>query len=465
MPTVAFSAELAAPASSLGDMVFHRGKVFHTGEFPDKGFSLNTDEARAAVSAFSPVNADLEHKNTILDGKLGGLVGVELGADNETLFGTIAEPKWMFDLLGAPTPENPRKVSLTWDKSNKRITGIAHTLNPRIQDAAVFNAYADFSGDASFRFESQSELDNIPDEDLGDPVNRLFPARTQEEFRTSMSELANAADPSAVKARLLEISQRKGFKDEQPVRWPTPGVSVALGTDPYSCYSAENPNMKFFTRKPNGDQIVATADDLVTFTGGKVGPDTKDVFVQDEATGRMTPATPEQIIAYTGAKVVFSAPAPSNDNSEVAALKARLEKMERDHQATFAQSATKSAKAKYDELLAAKKCTPAEEEEIVAAFTIANRYEADKANLAYFSADDDGAANFSMSKFVDKLLRNRNPHKYTEEQVKSMGKDAIAVFDNETTTVDGDTEPAAPTMADAMFARAKRIRDAEAGGK
>ncbi|MBW3635372.1 MAG: hypothetical protein KY445_02755 [Armatimonadetes bacterium] len=437
METVIFSAELAAPPLASNDIVLRRGKVFEVGEYPDKGFSLTADEARAAVAAFAPCNADLEHKNTVLDGKIGGLVGVEMGADGKTLFGTVAEPKWLSDVLG----NEPRKVSLTWDKAAKTITGIAHVLNPRITDAAVFNAYADFSGDANFRYESATERDNIPDEDFGDVANKLFPARTQDEFRDSMRELAGADDPTAVKARLLEIATRKGFKTVNPYPWPTTGISAPLGSESSYFSHEDTQNMKVFIPNANGSRV-GTVEEVVTFTGGSIGPDTRGLQIQDDA-GHMSRATPEQIVAFTGGKVAFAAPVAAV-TPEIQERLDRLAQFEADQKNADAIAIAKDAEAKFAALLKDKKVVPADKEDFVAAFTIAGRYDKEREGLAYFSADAP-EAKFSLVAFMQKQFEAKPEHNLTEEKDAGFSGDDIAIFDAPTTSAtdpkDGETKP------------------------
>lgn len=119
------------------DMVILEGKVFEAGDYPDKNFSITDEELAAAVQEFKPVENDLEHEDTILDGKLGKLVSVS--AKGKELFGKVELPKWLYERVG-----NPIKVSLAWARDTKRIVGNALVLNPRVPDAqlvAAFSAY------------------------------------------------------------------------------------------------------------------------------------------------------------------------------------------------------------------------------------------------------------------------------------------------------------------------------------
>lgn len=132
-----FSAEEAA--GEAGDLVLRRGLIFRCGDYEDKGFALSADEALDAIAEFEPVPVDLEHTSTPLDGQLGELRSVELDPDGERLFGTVALPRWLDSLL----PE--RRVSTTWDRVSKRLRGLALVRDPRVPDAALLSAYADFA--------------------------------------------------------------------------------------------------------------------------------------------------------------------------------------------------------------------------------------------------------------------------------------------------------------------------------
>lgn len=116
------------------DSVICTGKLFEAGDYPDKQFSITPQEMEQAVAKFTPVNNDLQHTPTILDGKLGRLESVYV--QGKELFGKVRIPKWLHDL-------NPQgiKTSLTWTRGDKSICGNALVLNPRVQDAQVVAAF------------------------------------------------------------------------------------------------------------------------------------------------------------------------------------------------------------------------------------------------------------------------------------------------------------------------------------
>ena len=115
--------------------VLRTGKLFEAGDFPDKGVSFDDSDLETAANNFTPVDNDLEHIPTVLDGRMGQLKRVwKKGSE---LFGTVSVPKWLDEVIG----EEPIKVSLAFDRS-KRIVGNALVLRPRIADAAVMAAFS-----------------------------------------------------------------------------------------------------------------------------------------------------------------------------------------------------------------------------------------------------------------------------------------------------------------------------------
>lgn len=135
----AASFSLTETATDDGEYILRTGKVFEAGNFPDKAFAVTGDELKDAVASFAPVGNDIEHRPSILDGRLGELRSVTLADDGASLVGTVAIPKWLHESIG----DAPLKTSLAWDRTTKQIVGNALVIKPRIADAAL---YAAFSG-------------------------------------------------------------------------------------------------------------------------------------------------------------------------------------------------------------------------------------------------------------------------------------------------------------------------------
>lgn len=131
-----------APLFDDGNFVYRRGKLFEIGNFVDKQFQLDKSELLAAVEAFTaPVPVDMEHIESPLSGKLGELVSVEASDDGTELHGIVALPKWLDNVL------DERKVSTTWLRDKKILTGLALVRNPRVSDAALMAAFSAAGGD------------------------------------------------------------------------------------------------------------------------------------------------------------------------------------------------------------------------------------------------------------------------------------------------------------------------------
>lgn len=134
--SVLFADDAAATDTDEHDeMVEYSAKLFEAGEYPDKAFAVSPAELEAAAAAFTPVDNNLEHSPSILDGKLGKLVSV--AARGKELFGRVQIPRWLKAAVG----DNPIRVSLEWDRHSKRIVGNALVLNPRIPDAQLIAAF------------------------------------------------------------------------------------------------------------------------------------------------------------------------------------------------------------------------------------------------------------------------------------------------------------------------------------
>lgn len=114
------------------------GKVFEIGDFPDKRFSLSSNEADAAIAGFSPVPLNLEHMPTVLNGELGDLK--KIWRDGSTIFGEMEVPGWFKEAFGDKV-----KASLEWNAS-KSIEGCAIVENPRIEDAELVAAFSSRAG-------------------------------------------------------------------------------------------------------------------------------------------------------------------------------------------------------------------------------------------------------------------------------------------------------------------------------
>lgn len=416
MNTVTFSLSSAGSTVKVENCptVPRTGRIFREGDYGEKGKYTAADIDAMAGKGALPIN--IEHRKSLFDGKLGSLE--EWWADTDEqgtrcLFGRWREPEPLALLLGDTT----RGASIEIDKATKKPVALALTYNPHITDAALFHAVEEACEKFSrgeeielldFAAESIAEAAAIPDEDFGDSPRRLYPVRTQAELRQAWQELVYAEDPTTVKAKLQEIATRKGLdwaKAQRSYTSQTPGMSLP-------------------------------AEDRTSYWDFSQAQDTMKIFIQQE-NGALVPATPEQIVTFTAGKVqieavpTLEAPEPTEREKE---LTARVEQMEADKRAAFSASIQSSAEAQADKLIDDKRILPADRAAYVAAFAVAARYDAQRADLAFFSADSEDAK-FSLGEHIAAVFAKLPPHTLTEEEAGGANDDAIAVFEQEKTTV------------------------------
>lgn len=112
------------------------GKCFEVGDYPDKQFSLSESEADKAVTSFSAVAMNDEHrKRSVLSKKDRWGKITSLWRQGSDLHATFSIPRWLAEF--AREDGEPLKVSLEWDTRTKRVVGGAWTDNPRIEGAFV----------------------------------------------------------------------------------------------------------------------------------------------------------------------------------------------------------------------------------------------------------------------------------------------------------------------------------------
>lgn len=119
-----------------GAWIERRAKLFHTGDFPDKGVMIDSSTLLALVASFdAPVPVLIEHAASPLE--LGFLTSVE--AVGEELFGTISLTPEANALVER---SNARGLSLGLTGDLRKIREVSLVRNPRVADARLFFAGA-----------------------------------------------------------------------------------------------------------------------------------------------------------------------------------------------------------------------------------------------------------------------------------------------------------------------------------
>ncbi len=127
--------QVTAQAIAEGGFVLRSGKYFELGDYPDKQFSLNEQEADVAIGAFKELPINLEHMPTLFDDKLGQVR--RMWRKGKDLFAEYAIPNWLHAVTGG----EPIRISSEWDRFTKRPVAAALVLSPRISDAVMMAAF------------------------------------------------------------------------------------------------------------------------------------------------------------------------------------------------------------------------------------------------------------------------------------------------------------------------------------
>lgn len=296
-------ATMSEDPSHVMEWVVRRALLSRAGSFPDKQIDLTPDDFAAAAKFFEPIPIDLEHlatagRSTVLDGHLGELRGVAVGDDGASLFGEVALPKWLDDLL----PPDRRKVSLAWDRTTKRIVGLSLVTQPRIADATLFAAFSAATG-----------------EDVEDDADTVWFATRKQDERTSglMQHIhdkiaahdSSMCDPSWKTADFADYPQQtkalKGMHDS----------AVKHGA---TCSGSK---VKMSVTVPKGDKSVEKKDALVALFG-----DTLDV--PDQLTDDQLEAIREVMAcSHKAKKEEHVSPASFSETAEFREMQAQINEL------------------------------------------------------------------------------------------------------------------------------------------
>ena len=112
-------------------------------------YAMTADDNRRAVEQFRPVPLRITHQPNPLDGKLGEVVALFPAAPDYSRLGYHADlPEWLDRLYrdeqGKPLP---LPVSASWGYGDKLLRHVGIVNEPRIPEAAMFEACFEATGD------------------------------------------------------------------------------------------------------------------------------------------------------------------------------------------------------------------------------------------------------------------------------------------------------------------------------
>jgi hypothetical protein len=121
--------------------IYPNSTLFKAGVYPDKRFSMSIPEMDRLVTMFDPTagaRSNIEH-TAFLSGRAAR--ARRIWRDGEYLRGEVAIPAALDDLL----IDGERRLSCEFTPDTKLFAGIALTTDPRVQEAVLMSAFAEFA--------------------------------------------------------------------------------------------------------------------------------------------------------------------------------------------------------------------------------------------------------------------------------------------------------------------------------
>lgn len=250
--------------------VRREGFLFRLGtyHFPvEKGgdFTLTEQEADRAIATFRPVTGNLEHTPTVLSGEVGVLRNIWRKGDE--VWGHADVPNWLHGLLD----RSKSRISCEWDRKAKTLAGWGWTLDPRIEGAALFSAYA------AFKAEQGAETPQAQPATQGAGA-RLTPRQKREKIYMplldSIKKALTAGTPQPQAASTADFSQAGAGETKQGVNLTPEQMAQLLDVLKGQSKAAEDTG--------KGEGAEDKGKPLASFAAP--GPESGDAEPMDEAT-------------------------------------------------------------------------------------------------------------------------------------------------------------------------------------
>ena len=406
---------LSAGRRVIGDYaVYPNSLLFTAGIYADKGLTMSEGDIAAAAAGFLPVDFNVEHSkhgaHQALAGAFGGILKAWPDPDDpKNLRGEVAIPLWLDERLEKKSP------SLEFTRDDKRIVGAALTYTPRVSEAALMSAVAEFAQTEAAEFgmprhntpEGQTTIQQIHD----------TAARSGAVCDRKNIEMSSAHEATAIQ-KIHDVAASHGAtcsKGELPV-WAKSMFSAihpVLESSQVPLTTQPNPASK---KSAKGEKtMLETIKALFTKAGVPAG-DLESLTEADFNVG--APAiTP------------IVAPVSFSDSPEAKAMLAEIETLKAGRQADFAASVAKDAQAFADSMVADSRAYPAEKPALVAAFAQAAKDDAASPAEVHFTSGTD-TLTVSRVDALKALYAARPAHGLTLEQLTTspVGAQVLAAF-------------------------------------
>ncbi len=385
--------------------ITRRGLVFEAGDYDDKRFSLSPEEMLAAVAEFQPVPLSIEHIPTVLDNKLGRLASVMIDPDDPwRMLGTAELPKWLDDLLEA----GERKVSCNWDRATKRITELALVRSPRVADAALLSAFAQFAGQRH----SAGDLKDL---------------QAIHDLATKQGAACDPPSTGSGAAAMTTKGSRAPMNEQQTTTTPPqPGASAeSKSTGRFAAFLRWVSGEGSDDTAPFGgapEQRAATAEELSKlqkFAQENGIPLSALAGSPAPGSAATMSAASHQGTSAQGSPTSSSRPLPLSsgaDLTEVQTLRAQVDKLQRESAERLEKAMSESAAAFADGEIRGLRALPAARDLLVAQYLQAARDD-NAVGLVSFSKADGSTVQVSRVAILKARAEAVPPHTLTTEQV------------------------------------------------
>lgn len=197
-------------------------------------YVMTPDDNRRAIALFQqPVPFDYAHKRGPLDGHLGEVVAIFPASDTGDALGFHADiPEWLDrtyrDERGQPLPLN---VSATWDRRTKALKRVALVNEPRIGEAAMFEACFAATGDPAVGAALQPPPSDQPPPPVGMNRAGAIDDDATDPGRTSTLEVEGDDESLALLKQLAErmgctVEEGEPEEDDEPKETEAPSPAT-----------------------------------------------------------------------------------------------------------------------------------------------------------------------------------------------------------------------------------------------
>ena len=374
-----------------GDFAIYPNSIlFKSGNYEDKGLSITPEEMAVAAAESGPVPFNLEHTrkgaHKATEGLFGGILRQWIDPDDPTLLrGEVAIPLPLDEKLETKAP------SMEFSKDTKRIVGAALTYTPRVSEAALMSAVAEFAMARHDTPEGQTGMQGIHD------MATRAGAVCDRKNTASMNTATMSSKHEAVAIQSIHDISTDHGADCSSGGAPAWAKSTFSRTTLTSTTTPPIPTPTPAKQQAKGETMYDKLKAFFSLTG--VPEADLDAHVSNA------------VAEFTASKPLAAAGMTEAERADFAALKADNARMKAD-------DIRKDAEAFADASIAARRAYPAERLNLIASFSQAAQDDAAAPATVTFSVGADSQTGSRLDAFRA-LITGRPAHNLTGESIET----------------------------------------------